>query len=84
MKFDKFGAFPKTDGVKVQESEKSDMMSTFLKLIPNLFAKQRQPEKSETTTPEKDKNPPTLSPDTIAYREYLARHDAHIKASKGK
>lgn len=84
MKFDKFGAFPKSDGVKGEENEKSDMMGTFLKLLPTLFSSQRQSEKPETKTISQDKNPPTLSPDTVAYREYLARHDAHVKASKGK
>ena len=84
MKFDKFGAFPKTDGIKAQESTGNDMMSTLLKLIPTLLKKQQPSKKEAEAPPKKDVKTSTLSPDTIAYREYLARHDAHVKASKGK
>ena len=78
MKFDKFGAFPKTEGVESQ-AKQLDLQSTFLNLLPMLF------QKKETPTPDKEKTEvvkPRLSPDAIAYQEYLSRHDAFVKSSK--
>lgn len=84
MKFDKFGAFPKSEGIKPQNDNKSDTLGAFLKMLPTLFSKQNQTEKQKVETPKDENKKASISSDTIAYREYLARHDAHVKASKKK
>ena len=79
MKVVKFGAFPKTEGVDTKANQQ-DFQSTFLKLLPMLFNKNQPP------SPKKEENIANLSTrvsaDAMAYREYLARHDAFVKLSK--
>ena len=84
MKFDKFGAFPKSDGVKVQDSKNDNFANLLLKLLPNLFSKQNSPTTQPPTPEKSDSEQRKISPDAIAYREYLMRHDAHVKASKSE
>lgn len=84
MKFDKFGAFPKSEGVEEQTNSKPDMMTTFLKLLPNLFKRTTSEEKKPQNDTRGEETASKLSPDAIAYREYLAKHDAHVRLSKGK
>ena len=84
MKFDKFGAFPKSKGVTRPQSQNTDMLNAFLKLLPRLFANTK---KEGTNGDKKTENIPSTQPvsrDKIAYREYVLRHDAHVKASKNK
>lgn len=76
MKFDKFGAFPKTDSPKTQSNNQLDI-SSLIKLIPTLFNKKKE----EQPIPTENKNPYVPS-NASAYAEYIARHDAFVKNSK--
>ena len=79
MKFDKFGAFPRTEGVDTKANQQ-DFQSAFLKLLPTLFGKNQT---ASSKVERKDaNNSTTISADAMAYREYLARHDAFVKLSK--
>ncbi len=82
MKFDKFGAFPKTESVKSQTNSSLDL-SAIVKLLPSLFSKKKESsQKTQVEAPE-NKNPYVPS-NAAAYAEYVARHDAFVKQSKGQ
>lgn len=78
MKFDKFGAFPKTESLKKQSASSIDL-SNIIKLLPNLF----QNKKVETPPAVENKNPYVPS-NASAYAEYIAKHDAFVKQSKSE
>ncbi len=82
MKFDKFGAFPKSDGIKAQDSKNNNFANLLLKLLPNLFSKQNTSDSPQKNAEKVEMVESKISADTLAYREYLARHDAFVKQSK--
>lgn len=77
MKFDKFGAFPKTQSQTTQKNDTKNSFSNFLQLLPTILNNSNSPKK-----PQENHVTPTKSSNANAYKEYLARHDAHVKRSR--
>ena len=77
MKFDKFGAFPKTQSPTTQKKDNKNSFSDFLQLLPTIL-------NNSTTQKNSQEEPQTskISSNANAYKEYLARHDAHVRRSR--
>lgn len=81
MKFDKFGAFPKTVSKKDARTDNNNLLKDLMKLLPLLNKKEETAQRVEQVQKESNQNS-SQNANAKAYADYLARHDAHVKKSK--
>lgn len=84
MKFDKFGAFPKTQSPSSPKKNGFEL-SSILNLLPSLLSSKRkdEPEKKQDQAPSDSasRNPYTPQ-NAVAYAEFISRHDAFVEQVK--
>ena len=76
MKFNKFGAFPKTPNLNSSKKTGFDL-SSLINILPNLLNK---PCENQQVQEQKFENTNQFSPNNSkAYAEYIAKHDEFVK-----
>ncbi len=75
MKFDKFGAFPRTESPSVPNKNVPDI-SSILKLLPSIFSQKKE------QAPQKEENikSPYTPKNAQAYADYIAKHDEFVRS----
>lgn len=81
MKFNKFGAFPKTNSPK-NESKTAFDLSSIVKILPSLFSNKSAEEPKKEDSSNKQENNVYKPSNKDAYNEYIAKHNEFIKKSK--